>query len=389
MKISPSRLASRFALAVAVALLVTVGSWTIAAQQGEYRVIALFETGVGVYEGTEVRVLGVLVGSVTGVHSDGKQVRVEMEIDDGVAIPAGAQAVAVSPSLVGDRYVQFTPPYRGGPTMASGTTIPREDTATPLELDELLASVNELTTALGPEGANSDGSLSRLLDVGAANLGGNGQAIHDTLERIGRLASTVSEQRGNLFGSVRNLRTFVSTLVDSDAQVRTLTSRLADVVGFLATEKDDLGAALRALGPALGEVKGFVKDNRGLVRSNVNKLAKATRALVEQRGALAEILDVAPAALNNLINVYDADSGTLQLRANFNELSEPPLLTICGLIRQNQPRELPKTLADACDQVADIIDDNVRLPSAAELIAGAQRGELPPLPLVSTTGGTR
>lgn len=379
---------ARIAVGVAIALLLTAGVWAIT-RNDAHRVTALFDNGVGIYEGTEVRVLGVGVGSVAGVHPEGKQVRVELEIDPDVAIPAGAQAVAVSPSLVGDRYVQLTPPYRGGPTMRSGTTIPRQDTATPLELDQLLTSVNELTTALGPDGANAHGSLSRLLDAGAGTLGGNGEAINVTLERIGQLSSTLTSHRGDVFASVRNLRTFVSTLVDSDAQVRNLTGRLSDVVGFLGNEKADLGAALHELATTLGEVKGFVRDNRGLIKSNVNKLAKATRALVDQRGAVAEILDVAPNALNNLINSYDSASGTFQARPNFNELSEPPLLTVCGLIRQHRPREVPATLAEACAQVAGIVDDKVQLPSAADLIAGAQQGELPPLPLVGATGGPR
>jgi phospholipid/cholesterol/gamma-HCH transport system substrate-binding protein len=379
---------ARVAVGVAIALLLTAGIWVIT-RNDEHRVSALFDNGVGIYEGTEVRVLGVGVGTVAEVHPEGKQVRVELEIDPDVAIPAGAQALAVSPSLVGDRYIQLTPPYRGGPTMQSGTTIPREDTATPLELDQLLASVNELTTALGPDGANSTGSLSRLVDAGADTLAGNGKAINETLERIGQLSSTLASHRGDVFASVRNLRTFVSTLVESDAQVRKLTGRLADVVGFLGDEKEDLGSALRGLATALGDVKGFVRDNRGLIKSNVNKLAKATRALVDQRGALAEILDVAPTALSNLNNSYDSPSGTFQARPNFNELSEPPLLTVCGLIRQHRPREVPATLAEACEQVADIVGDKVRLPSAAELIADAQQGKLPPLPLVGAPGGPR
>lgn len=376
------------AVGVAIALLLTAGIWVIT-RDDAYRVTALFDNGAGIYEGTEVRVLGVGVGSVAGVHPEGKQVRFELEIDPDVAIPADAQALAVSPSLVGDRYIQLTPPYRGGPTMRSGTTIPRQDTATPLELDQLLASVNELTIALGPKGANSTGSLSRLVDAGADTLAGNGKAINETLERIGQLSSTLANHRGDVFASVRNLRTFVSTLVKSDAQVRQLTGRLADVVGFLGDEKEDLGSALHGLATALGDVKGFVRDNRGLIKTNVNKLAKATRALVEQRGAIAEIFDVAPGALNNLINGYDSASGTFLARPNFNELSEPPLLTVCGLIRQHRQREVPTTLAEACEQVADIVDDKVRLPSAAELIAGAQQGKLPPLPLVGAMGGPR
>lgn len=379
------RLPAALGVVILLLLVAVVGFLTLGA--GDRQISALFSTGVGVYAGSEVRMLGVGVGEVTGVHPQGRQVRVDMDIDDGVDVPASAQAIVIAPSLVADRYVQLTPPYRGGPTLADGTIIPPERTATPVELDQLLDSVNELATALGPDGANKDGSLSRLLDVGAQTLEGNGKAINDTLTQLGELTATLSEHRGDFFASVENLRTFIATLVDSDTQVRDLTARLADIIGFLGGEQDDLGSALREVALALGQVKGFIHDNRALIKSNVDKLATATGALVDQRAALAEILDVAPGALNNLINAYDSASGTLQTRANFNELADPPLLTLCHLMGKSGQGEAPKPLADACAQVADFVDGTTRLPSAAELITKAQQGRLP-LPLVQS-GGAR
>lgn len=381
MKTLRSTLSSRLAMAIAVLFIVTAAGWTLTMQNGDQRINALFDTGVGVYPGSEVRILGYAVGEVAAVHPQGRDVRVEMTVDSDVDIPAEAQALVIAPSLVADRYVQLTPPYRSGQTMASGTTIPRSRTATPLEWDQLLKSVQKLSTALGPDGANADGSLSRLLDTGAEALRGNGRAVNETLHRLSGLAATLSDNRQSLFGSVRNLRTFVSTLADSDAQVRELTTRLADVVGFLDEEKGKFGAALQASAVALGDVKAFIKDNRGLIKSNVDKLANVTHALVDQRAALAEILDVAPGALNNLINAYDAKTGTLHVRSNDNELAEPPMVAVCGLIRAHQPPDVPDVLRQACEQMAD----EFPLPSAAELASRAQRGDAE-LPLVPGGG---
>ncbi|GAA5118964.1 MCE family protein [Haloechinothrix salitolerans] len=386
MKTLRETLSSRLALVIVVLLIATTAAWAITARNGDYRITALFDNGVGVYEGSEVRILGYAVGEVVAVHPQGRDVRVEMTVDSDIDIPADAEALVIAPSLVADRYVQLTPPYRSGPTMKPGTAIPRSRTVTPVEWDQLLASVQQLTTALGPDGANADGSLSRLLDTGADALDGNGRTINETLNRISNLAATLSDSREALFGSVSNLRTFVATLAESDAQVRELTTRLADVVGFLDDEKGKLASALRTSAAALSDVKEFVKDNRGLIKSNVDKLAKASRALVDQRDALAEILDVAPAALNNLINAYDAKTGRLHVRGNLNELAEPPLVTVCGLIREHQPSDVPDVLRQACGQIGDIVDDEARPPSAAELLSDAQQGNLE-LPLVP--GGER
>ena len=72
-----------------------------------------------------------------------------------------------------------------------------------MEIDELLRSVDKLSTALGPEGANSTGALSAALDTAAANLSGNGQNLNTTMTKLGELAHTLSDSRGDLFLAFR------------------------------------------------------------------------------------------------------------------------------------------------------------------------------------------
>ncbi len=60
--------------------------------------------------------------------------------------------------------------------------------------------------------------------------------------------------------------------------------------GFLASDRQDLGGALHELSIALGQVQGFIADNRGLIKTNVTKLASITqhprrRAGLAGRGA--------------------------------------------------------------------------------------------------------
>ena len=106
---------------------------------GQYRVTAYFTGTVGLYPGSDVSVLGIDVGDVNDITPMGDQVRVDMVIDDDYDIPADAQAVVLAPSLVSDRYVQFSPVYDGGPTLEDGDEIPLERTATPVELDRSTA----------------------------------------------------------------------------------------------------------------------------------------------------------------------------------------------------------------------------------------------------------
>ncbi|MBB3664362.1 MULTISPECIES: MCE family protein [Prauserella salsuginis group] len=371
------------ATACVAVLLLTGGVWWLLREDAGIRLTAHFDRAVGLYAGSTVRVLGIEVGEITRVQPRGEQVVVSMRVDNGVQVPEGADAVVVAPSLVSDRYVQLTPVYDGGPVMTSGTVIPRDRTATPMEIDDLYASLDELSTALGPDGANSDGALSRVLDTTAANLDGNGRNLNTTVTKLSELATTLDDSSDDLFGTVRNLQKFTELLATSDAQLNRFYERLSEVSGFLAEDSDDVGKALSSLGGALGKVKGFVGENRKALSDNIGKLEGITQVLVDQRAAVAEIADVAPLGLSNFINSYDAASGSIAIRYNFNEVTNPLMTSACKLTKSLADHRTPEALDKLCEILGPVVDGAAKLPSVSQLLASIQSGELPPLPLPS------
>ncbi|RBY97255.1 mammalian cell entry protein [Blastococcus sp. TF02-8] len=318
------------ALAAALVLVGALG-WTVLRPAGQYRVTAFFDQTVGLYPGSDVRILGIDVGEVTDVVPEGDKVRVEMEIEDDYDVPADADAIVLAPSLVSDRYVQFSPVYDGGPTMKDGARVPVERTATPVELDAVYGALDELSAALGPNGANENGALSDLVDVGAANLEGTGEDLNRTLTGFSQAVETLADNRDGLFDSVDNLQKFTSALATIDAQVGQFNTNMAAVADLLEGERQDLAAAIQLLSQALGQVAGFVRDNTDLLRANVDKLADVTLVLVQQRDALAEIMDVAPAALGNLAHAYNPDYGTLDTRDNSLGATSPEVI-VCQIL---------------------------------------------------------
>jgi virulence factor Mce-like protein len=350
------------ALAAALVLVAALG-WTILRPAGQYRVTAWFTETVGLYPGSDVRVLGIPIGTIDAIVPLGDKVRVEMSIDDDYDIPADANAIVLAPSLVSDRYVQFAPVYDGGPTMADGAELPLERTAIPVELDAVYGALDELTAALGPNGANKDGALSQLVDVGAANLEGNGEALNRTLTGFSQAVETLAENREDLFGSLENLQTFTTALATIDAQVGQFNQNMAEVSELLASEREDLQAAIAMLSDALGDVAGFVQDNTTLLTTNVDRLADVTLVLVQQRSKLAEVLDVAPAALGNLARAYNPDFGTLDTRDNgLGSINAE--VVVCGALAQlgrvdvgtdlPLPIEVPDPTAPLRDSVEEI-----------------------------------
>lgn len=319
------------------------------------RLTANFNRTVGLYVHSDVRVLGVRIGEVTALKPEGDSVRVEMKYDAKYKLPTDAKAVVVSPSIVSDRYVQITPVWRSGAALPVSFELPLERTAVPVELDQIYSALDELNQAMGPNGANKSGALSRLLDVGAKNLKGNGQLLNSTLADLSKAVETLSTSREDLFGTVDNLQDFTTTLANSDRTVREFNADLADVAAQLSGERQDLATAIRQLSLALGEVATFVRENKGGLTDNVRDLASITSTLVKQKRALEEFIDNSAVALSNLQLAYNPRSGTLDTRDNnSNQTNENSLL--CGLFT---------VIGQPCPAMAPTAPGAVRTPATA------------------------
>ena len=305
---------------VAVTLLVAGGSVLDRRPEiGTIEVTAHFDRAVGLFPGSSVRILGVKVGVVTTVVPEGRSVRVTLRLPDETKVPADAGAVIIPPSLVSDRYVQLHPVYTGGATMADGADIPLTRTRVPVELDEILASLDRLLVAIGPDGANADGSLARLIDSGAGTLGGgNGRQLNLTLSGLADAITALADGRDDLAGVIENLASFSSTLARNDEQVRTVTASLAVVSEQLAGEREALERALANLSVALGEIASLVRTHRASLARDVDTLAKVTQTVLSNRAQLVEALDLTPLLLQNIERAFNPERKTLDIK-NDNE----------------------------------------------------------------------
>ncbi|QZY29539.1 MCE family protein [Nocardioides coralli] len=329
--------------------LLAAAAVTMLGGEDQKTLTAKFPRTISVYEGSDVRVLGVPVGTVDTVTPSGTEVVVTMSYDREVTLPADAKAVIISPSVVGDRYVQLTPTYGGGEKLADGATLEVEQTAVPLELDEIYDNLDKLNVALGPTGANREGALSDLLQVTADNFGGQGEKFNETIRNFGRFSETLADNRQEFFGSMRALQGFISTLASNDETVRDFNDSLSEVSSMLSGERQELKAALENLSVAMGEVSTFVQENRDILGRNIRGLNRVSKVLAKQRGALDEILSAAPVALNNLALTYNPQAGTLDTRANLGELdyqiTSDPAVFLCGIVNQAD------TSGDTCDAI--------------------------------------
>lgn len=101
----------------AVVLVVAAAFIVIAFSSGEvqqvtgYQVVAEFDDATGVSSGSDVRMAGVKIGSVSGIALDPETffANVTMSIDDSVPLPSDTSARILSDGLLGNTYIALEP----------------------------------------------------------------------------------------------------------------------------------------------------------------------------------------------------------------------------------------------------------------------------------------
>ena len=324
-------------LALAVLLLTTlVGAGILSVRLGQrsdhVEVVAFFDNSNGVFAGDDVRIRGVNVGTIEKIEPEPTRVKISFWFDGKYPVPADANAVILSPTLVTARAIQLSPPYRGGPTLQSGAVIPQQRTAVPVEWDDVRTQLQRLADALQPTQPGGVSTLGSLIHATAENLRGQGGAIRDAITKLSQAVSILNDHSDDTFSTVKNLSVLVSALQDSTGLLRALNDNLASVTGLLADHPGEIANAVKDLNDVVGEVKDFVAENREALGTTSDKLASVSTTLTQSLDDIKQTLHVLPNVAANAANLYQPAQGTLSGIASVDNFADP-ITFVCGAIQ--------------------------------------------------------
>ena len=191
---------------------------------------------------------------------------------------------------------------------------------------------------------------------------GNGAKLGETIEQLSKASKTLAGSSGDIVSTIKNLDVFVGALRENDAQVRQFNTQMASFSGYMVSERDQLGQALNKLSYALGDVATFLDDNEAKIGKTVRDLQPTTKALLDEKDNLKEVLTLLPLTISNLINAYNAESGTLDMRLTIPELQDP-LTAGCSVL------DLGKLMPG--DPAAKAVE-RVHAPARRQLLQGGQ-----------------
>ncbi|MFD8103614.1 MCE family protein [Nocardia fluminea] len=332
-------------------------------------VTARFDNGAGLYVGNAVAVLGMPVGEVTAITPRGSHVEVALRIEGDVAIPADATAVTVSTSVLTDRHVEFTPAYRGGPTLADRAQLGLDRTRTPIDFDRLLGAADGMAAQLAGASPGT-GPIARLLDVSAQIASGSGPELRATMNELSgalRLGADGGAQTQTAITSiVEHLAVLIRAAADNDATIRefgSATGQLSEVLAQLEIGAGGTGAQIVEI---MRQTDDLLTQNSESLRATVSNAGTVTHALADYREEVAEFIDVTPLLLNNAYNAIDVDYRGVRVHALLDKVFFDAQLVkeVCNVLGLRQLGCSTGTLQDFGPDfgITDMLEAMSRLP---------------------------
>ncbi|WP_024804344.1 MCE family protein [Nocardia sp. BMG51109] len=300
-------------------------------------VTAQFANANGLYVGNPVSVLGMKVGKVADIRPRGPHVDVTMDVDKWVKIPADAQAVTVSDSVLTDRHIEFTPVYRGGPALADHAVLTADRTRVPVEFDSLLAMAEKLSTSLGTN-QNGQGPVAGLLDVGSQIATGNGNDLRDAMSELSRALQLGPDNgeatRAAVTKVVQNLDTLTAAASRNDQALREFGSGVRQLSDILADQNLGTGDTGAKLNEIMIRMTALLERNQGNLRNTMANSNTMTTSLKDYNDNLAEFLDVFPLVADNAYNAIDPNLKALRGTVGLDKflLDGQMLKSVCNLL---------------------------------------------------------
>lgn len=258
---------------VLLAILLTNGSF---AARTEYK--AVFEDATGVVKGDDVRIAGVVVGSVRSIEViDRTKAVAVFEVDEDVPLTENTNVQVRFRNLIGQRYFNLTQGSDGAQErLEAGATIPASRTKEALDLNMLFNGFKPVFEGLSPDDTN------KFAFEIVQSLQGESGTVEQLLARTSSLTNTLAE-RDQLIGDV--------------------ITNLSETLRFVGARDQELGRTIDTLQQF---TTGFKNDRNAILGSidSVSDLAVVTAdLLVDARPPIKDDI----AALRTLTN--DSNKG--------------------------------------------------------------------------------
>ncbi|MDQ6524579.1 MlaD family protein [Nocardioides sp. LHD-245] len=272
---------------------------------------ARFVSAAPLVEGNEVKVDGVVVGTVESLEVVDGVAEVALDLDDEAGPLHQDARLTIRPvSLLGERYVDLDRGTTDAPPLVDGTVIPVEQTATSVGLDEVLNTVDDptgaglraLVTTLGEGIQGNGGNVGRTLAALAPSLKDT-RALAAVLDQHNELLVRLIDQFEPVAGALatRDGEAMDQLVASSEQVLAAVRERQAKLERTL----DRLPGTLAVLRSTLGNVRSAADDTAPTL-AELRPLTDKLPQLSQELRAFSDVLDPALATSQPVLDEADA-----------------------------------------------------------------------------------
>jgi phospholipid/cholesterol/gamma-HCH transport system substrate-binding protein len=244
-----------------------------------YSVHARFANTINLGSNDFVEIHGVRVGRVGNLTPVDGLADAVLRIDDsGVRLHDDATAAVRLKSLVGESYVDVNPGTASRPELADGALLPLARTSSPVQLDQVLNTLDPATrtalagllTELGSGVRGRSGDIAGLVRQSESTLGSTGATFHafdapqlgDLLATLQADTGVLADRSAALTGIFRNGNSFLGALAPDTSNIQAV---IVDAADTLARLDSVLRDRTQGLGNTLDELDAVTRNTGTLV----------------------------------------------------------------------------------------------------------------------------
>ncbi|MBP2454470.1 MCE family protein [Mycolicibacterium lutetiense] len=247
---------------------------------------------IGTLESNSPVMIGdVIVGSVSGMAVKGWHADVEVSVKPDIVVPANAVATVGQTSLLGSMHVALDPPLGQSPTgrLTPGATLELNQTSTYPSTEQTLSSLSVLVNGGGL------GKIGDLVTEFNAALNGREDKIRDLLTRLDDIVGMFANQRDDINASITELNRLAGTLSGQQEVITTALQRIPPALDILVKERPRITTALEKFGKFSDTATNLVNATREDLLTNLRNLEPTVKALADVGPNLGTVLAFAPA----------------------------------------------------------------------------------------------
>ncbi|OWL92314.1 mammalian cell entry protein, partial [Mycolicibacterium peregrinum] len=246
---------------------------------------------IGTLEANSPVMIGdVIVGSVSRMVVKGWHADVEVSVKPDVVVPANAVATVGQTSLLGSMHIALDPPLGQSPSgrLSPGATLELNQTSTYPSTEQTLSSLSVLVNGGGL------GKIGDLVTEFNAALNGREDQIRDLLTRLDDIVGMFANQRDDINASITALNRLAGTLSGQQEVITTALQRIPPALDILVKERPRITTALEKFGQFSDTATKLVHATRDDLLTNLRNLEPTVKALADVGPNLGTVLAYAP-----------------------------------------------------------------------------------------------